>query len=76
VSRYIERPLLIGGKKFDMRLYILVTSWKPLVAYRYKQGFCRFCAVRYTNDVADLDNTLIHLTNVSIQKQGVNIILI
>ena len=32
VSRYIEDPLLIGGKKFDLRLYIVVLNYKPLQA--------------------------------------------
>ncbi|KND01670.1 hypothetical protein, variant [Spizellomyces punctatus DAOM BR117] len=70
VSRYIDNPLLIGGKKFDLRMYVLVTSWRPLVAYKYTQGFTRFCAVKYTSDVEDLDNNFMHLTNVSIQKYG------
>ncbi len=30
VSRYIDNPLLIGGKKFDMRLYVVVCSYRPL----------------------------------------------
>ncbi|KAI8587649.1 putative tubulin polyglutamylase TTLL1-like protein [Geranomyces variabilis] len=70
VSRYIDNPLLIGGKKFDLRLYVLVTSWRPLIAYKYKEGFARFCAVKYTSDEGDLDNSFMHLTNVSIQKYG------
>ncbi|KAI9341181.1 tubulin-tyrosine ligase/Tubulin polyglutamylase, partial [Obelidium mucronatum] len=70
VSKYIDNPLLIGGKKFDLRLYVLVTNWRPIVAYKYAQGFCRFCTVKYTSDVGDLDNSFMHLTNVSIQKYG------
>jgi tubulin polyglutamylase TTLL9 len=68
VQRYIERPYLIGGKKFDLRLYVLVTSFSPLQAWFYRSGFARFSASRYSCDPADIVNTFVHLTNVAIQK--------
>ncbi|CAG9803751.1 unnamed protein product [Chironomus riparius] len=70
ISRYIDNPLLIGGKKFDLRLYVLVTSFRPLKAYLFKLGFCRFCTVKYDTSVTELDNMYVHLTNVSVQKHG------
>ncbi|KAJ8024263.1 putative tubulin polyglutamylase TTLL1 [Holothuria leucospilota] len=70
ISRYIDNPLLIGGKKFDLRMYVLVTSYRPLKCYVYELGFCRFCTVKYSASSAELDNMFIHLTNVSIQKHG------
>lgn len=72
--RYIDNPLLIGGKKFDLRLYVLVTSFRPLKAYLFKLGFCRFCTVKYDTSVTELDNMYVHLTNVSVQKHGVSIL--
>ncbi|XP_014241148.1 probable tubulin polyglutamylase TTLL1 isoform X1 [Cimex lectularius] len=70
ISRYIDNPLLIGGKKFDMRLYVLVTSFRPLKAYLFKLGFCRFCTVKYDTSIQELDNIFVHLTNVSVQRHG------
>lgn len=46
-QRYIGDPLLIGGKKFDIRLYALVTSYSPLRVYFYRGGFARFTHCRY-----------------------------
>lgn len=70
ISKYIDNPLIIGGKKFDLRLYVLVTSFRPLKAYQFRLGFCRFCTVKYDSSVAELDNMYVHLTNVSVQKHG------
>lgn len=52
VQRYIHNPLLIGHKKFDMRIYVLVTSHNPLTIYLYRSGFGRFTHYRYDpNDI-------------------------
>ena len=75
ISRYIDNPLLMGGRKFDMRLYVLVTSFRPLKVYLYKHGFARFCTVKYNDSANEMDNMYIHLTNVSIQKHGMIIFI-
>eukprot|EP00929_Paragymnodinium_shiwhaense_P061318 TRINITY_DN30618_c0_g1_i1.p1 TRINITY_DN30618_c0_g1~~TRINITY_DN30618_c0_g1_i1.p1 ORF type:complete len:472 (+),score=111.48 TRINITY_DN30618_c0_g1_i1:211-1626(+) len=70
VQRYLSDPLLIGGKKFDLRLYVLVTSYVPLIVYMYRSGFARFSHSRFTmNDISD---AMVHLTNVAVQKQSEN----
>jgi tubulin polyglutamylase TTLL9 len=72
VQKYLQYPLLIGGKKFDMRLYALVTSFSPLKVYQYRRGFARFTNSRYSSDVQDIYNGFMHLTNVAIQKTAEN----
>ena len=60
ISRYIDKPLLVGGKKFDLRIYVLVTSYKPLKVWFSSSGFARFCNRKYTDNTSDLAT---HLTN-------------
>lgn len=70
VSIYVDQPLLINNKKFDMRVYVLVTSFHPLRAYMYQEGLARFATEEYSNDPRSLRNKFMHLTNFSINKKN------
>ena len=68
ISKYINNPYLLNGLKFDLRIYVLVTSFQPLRLYVYKEGLARFASEKYVNDLPD--NKFIHLTNYSVNKKN------
>ena len=73
VSRYVDDPLLVGGYKFDLRLYVVVTRFRPLRAFVSRLGFARFCAAKYVSprsESGDLGDHYAHLTNVAVQKKN------
>ena len=63
-------PYLIDGTKFDLRLFALVTSWHPLVVYRFSGGIARFATEPYTLDPSRLADGRIHLTNFSMNPRA------
>lgn len=69
IERYIHNPLLIQEKKFDLRIYVLVTSFDPLKIYIHKEGLVRRASEKYSYDEETLKNKFCHLTNYSINKK-------
>jgi len=72
IQRYLKHPLLLGGFKFDLRIYVLITALNPLEVFLYKEGFARMSTVQYTLSPDKLGNKFVHLTNSSIQKHNPN----
>lgn len=70
VQRYIDRPLLINGFKFDLRLYVVVTSFDPLKVYINSEGLVRLATQKYQCSPDSLDERTMHLTNYSVNKHA------
>ena len=68
-SKYILNPFLINKKKFDLRIYVFVTSIVPLKINRYDEGLTRFASDEYNEDINDKFS---HLTNYAINKTNKN----
>lgn len=68
VSEYISNPLLINGLKFDLRIYVVITSVNPLRFYLYEEGLVRFATEKFTLAPEKMKNRYVHLTNYSINK--------
>jgi len=70
-QRYLPEPLLLDGLKFDLRLYVVVTSLDPLDAYMCKEGLARFCTAKYEEPTAaNANEVYMHLTNYSVNKKS------
>ncbi|XP_056158219.1 protein polyglycylase TTLL10 [Lampris incognitus] len=66
VQWYIQNPLLLQGRKFDVRSYLLIACTAPYMVF-FRHGY-----VRLTCDLYDptSNNLSIHLTNQYMQKKN------
>ncbi|XP_036029126.1 tubulin polyglutamylase TTLL4 isoform X2 [Onychomys torridus] len=70
VQRYLHKPYLISGSKFDLRIYVYVTSYDPLRIYLFSDGLVRFASCKYSPSMKSLSNKFMHLTNYSVNKKN------
>lgn len=68
IQKYIERPLLVYKRKFDIRVWVMVSSTGKW--YFFKEGYLRTSGSEFKLDPDDPDNQYVHLTNNAIQKNS------
>jgi hypothetical protein len=60
-QRYIARPLLADGKKFELRLFVAITCLEPLSVYLYRDFYLRVAGKPYEHDVgATMADNMVH----------------
>ena len=69
LQKYLEKPLLYQGRKFDIRIWILIISGQENFVYIFKQGHLKATCAEY--DI-NSSSPFIHLTNYSVQKHNVD----
>lgn len=74
IMDYIANPHLINGFKYDLRVYVVITSFDPLRIYMYKDGLVRFATSKYSTSSKDLQKRYVHLTNFSVNKLSPNFV--
>ena len=73
VQKYLERPLLIHGRKFDLRMFMVVVCCKPWFVLA-GPGYCRLSLNQFTLDdftgkEMTQESRITHLTNAAVQKK-------
>lgn len=74
-QRYLLKPLLVNGFKFDLRVYVVVISVDPLRIFAFREGLARFCTEKYEAPSGDnLELGFMHLTNYAVNKKNSNFV--
>ncbi|CAD8112552.1 unnamed protein product [Paramecium sonneborni] len=69
IQKYIDNPMLLDNKKFDLRFYILIHKLNPYICYLNKEGLVRICVDAYEKNNK---NQFAHLTNYAINCENSN----
>lgn len=87
VQKYVEAPFIVPKVstylnlnsnfstqvKFDIRIWVAITSFLPLKAQVYSTIYGRRCSKAYNPSTKHLGDELIHLTNYSVQRNAASV---
>ncbi len=69
IQKYLEKPLLYQGRKFDIRIWVMFMTNRENEVYIFKEGHLKATSLKYN---PDSDDIYVHLTNYSVQKHNIN----
>ena len=68
-QKYVTNPFLLWGRKFHLRLYLLITSLHPLRVLLHKEGLVLFATRNYSSNPETYSDFTIHLTNAAVAER-------
>ena len=72
ISKYLSKPHLIDKKKYSLKLYVLVTGFRPLKIYLYKDGKVDIAERNYALNISYINKEFGHATNAEANKENIN----
>ena len=74
IQKYIEDPFLIDGRKFHLRLYLVITNLIPLRVLMHREGLVLFASNKYSwsreEDMSDMSKQLTNAAVADRLKKG------
>lgn len=67
IQKYMESPLLIENRKFDIRIWVLLTQDARL--FMFREGYIRTSSSEFSLDRNSITSPEIHLTNNAVQSK-------
>ncbi len=80
IQKYIETPFLLQlpgagsrpeNRKFDIRQWVLVSSFSPLIVYMFSSCYLKICGSEFS--LADIKDRFRHISNYSLQKTNARV---
>lgn len=67
IQKYLESPMLVQERKFDIRVWVLLSQDRRLFIFR--EGYIRTSSSTFTLEQSQISKPEIHLTNNAVQQR-------